>query len=263
MDDAKPKVLTLITDWNQQDYYLGMLKGRIVSACPFVNIVDITHQIASFNNSHAAFVLRNSYLHFPVGSIHLVMVNSESGFNNRLLYFKKNEHHFLVPDNGLIGLLFKDFAETVYAVDYTEVGSFASLSAVEKALTGICTNRPPKEWGVNTAEYETHTQIRATIDESVISGSIIYIDSYQNAITNISKELFDRVGRDRRFDILVQSNHNKVNSISNTYSDVEPGDLLALFNSAGLLEIAICTGYAAQLLNLNVGSSVRIKFYET
>ena len=116
---------------------------------------------------------------------------------------------------------------------------------------------------MNAAEYETHTQIRATIDESVISGSIIYIDSYQNAITNISKELFDRVGRDRRFDILVQSNHNKVNSISNTYSDVEPGDLLALFNSAGLLEIAICTGYAAQLLNLNVGSSVRIKFYET
>ncbi|MBN1990170.1 MAG: SAM-dependent chlorinase/fluorinase [Bacteroidales bacterium] len=262
MDEVKPIVLTLTTDWNQQDYYLGMLKGRVVSACPFVSIMDISHQIPSFNNSHAAFVVRNSYMHFPTGSIHLVMVNSESGPNDRLLYFKKNDHHFLIPDNGLIGLLFKDFSETVYAIDYTEVGSFASLSAVEIATTGLCSNRAPKEWAILATDYETHTQLRATIDEYVISGSVIYIDSYHNAITNISQELFDRVGRSRRFDILVQSNHNRVSTVSNTYRDVEPGDLLALFNSANLLEIAICNGYAAQLLNLNIGSSVRIKFYE-
>jgi S-adenosylmethionine hydrolase len=83
-----------------------------------------------------------------------------------------------------------------------------------------------------------------------------------NAITNVSKELFDKVGQGRKFEIFVQSQHNKVEKIAKSYNDVDPGDLLALFNSAGLLEIAINNGYAAQLLNLNNGSSVRIKFYE-
>jgi hypothetical protein len=95
----------------------------------------------------------------------------------------------------------------------------------------------------------------------VIIGSIIYIDSYNNAITNISKKLFDRVGNGRKFEIYVQSNYNKVNFISKGYNEVDLGELLALFNSANLLEFAIRNGYAAELLSLNVGGSVRVKFF--
>jgi S-adenosylmethionine hydrolase len=101
-----------------------------------------------------------------------------------------------------------------------------------------------------------------TIDESVINGSIVYIDSYRNAITNIPKELFEKIGKNRPFDVFIQSNHYKINKINKTYSETSAGELLALFNSLNLLEIAISSGNAADLLNLNINSIIRIKFYD-
>jgi len=111
-------------------------------------------------------------------------------------------------------------------------------------------------------DINRQTPLRATYDEAVIVGSVIYIDSYQNVITNISKELFDKVGRNRRFEILVQSNHYRINKINLTYNETSNGELLAIFNSAQLLEIAINKGNIAELLNLSINSNVRIKFFD-
>jgi len=103
--------------------------------------------------------------------------------------------------------------------------------------------------------------LRPTIDESVIIGRIVYIDSFDNAITNISKDLFDRVARSRKYQIFVQSNSNKINQISSNYYDAPEGELLALFNSLNLLEIAMNGGNAAQILSLDTDSTVRITFF--
>jgi S-adenosylmethionine hydrolase len=100
----------------------------------------------------------------------------------------------------------------------------------------------------------------ATISESVIAGSVVYIDSYQNAITNISRELFEKIGKGRPFDILVQSYHYKINRINKTYNETSDGELLAIFNSVGLLEIAINRGNVAELLNIGLHSNIRVKF---
>jgi S-adenosylmethionine hydrolase len=101
-----------------------------------------------------------------------------------------------------------------------------------------------------------------TIDESLINGSVVYIDSFRNAITNIPRELFEKIGKNRPFDIFIQSNHYKINKINKTYNETSAGELLALFNSLNLLEIAISSGNVADLLNLNINSIIRIKFYD-
>jgi S-adenosylmethionine hydrolase len=89
---------------------------------------------------------------------------------------------------------------------------------------------------------------------------VIYIDSYQNVITNITKELFDRLTGNKKFEIFVQSKHYRITRISKHYYDEEAGDLLAIFNSAGLLEIAINNGNAARLMNLDTNSTIRVEF---
>lgn len=253
-------ILTLTTDWNQHDYYNGVLRGRLISRCPDLNIVELTNQIPAFNLNNAAFVLRHSYTHFPKGTIHLVLVNSENCITQRMLAFSHNEHHFVVADNGIIGLIFKDIPEMVYAFPFEIQSSFSSLEssvkAIESILNGLNNN------GTAIKDFDQRIPLRATIENAAITGSVIYIDSYNNAITNVSSELFERVGQGRKFEIFVQSQHNKVEEIVKTYNEVDSGELLALFNSEGLLEIAINNGYASQLLSLNVGSSVRIKFYE-
>ena len=104
--------------------------------------------------------------------------------------------------------------------------------------------------------------ILPTIDETTINGSVVYIDSFRNAITNISRELFDQIRKGRPFDIFIQSNYYKINRLNKNYHDSSTGELLALFNSLGLLEIAINSGNAADLLNLSINSVVRIKFYD-
>jgi hypothetical protein len=94
----------------------------------------------------------------------------------------------------------------------------------------------------------------------VIIGKVVYIDSFSNAITNITKDLFYRVADNRKFQIFVQSNANKINKISKTYNESPEGELLALFNSLNLLEIAMNGGNAAEILSLNTNSTIRIRF---
>ena len=91
---------------------------------------------------------------------------------------------------------------------------------------------------------------------------MIHIDSYQNAITNVSQELFKRVGNGKAFEIYVRSKYNMINRINKQYNETDPGDLLAIFNSSGLLEIAIRNGNAAGLLNLDTNSTIRVVFKE-
>lgn len=256
------KILTLITDWNQHDYYNGVLKGRLVSTCPDLKIVEITNQIPSFNLNHAAFVLRHSYKHFPYGTIHLVLVNSENSQSQRMLTFSYNNHFFIVPDNGLIGLIFKDPPQDVFEFPFETSESFSSLDSSINAVECIYNDKNLADVAKSVSNFDQRIPLRATIENSAITGSVIYIDSYMNAITNVSKDLFERVGQGRKFEIFVQSQHNRIDRISKTYNEVDAGELVALFNSAGLLEIAINNGHATELLNLTNNSSVRIKFIE-
>jgi hypothetical protein len=179
-----------------------------------------------------------------------------------MLAFSHNDHHFIVADNGIIGLLFKEPPQKVFAFPFESQGSFSSLNSSIIAIDCFCKGNDFSKIAKVVDNYDQRIPLRATIENAAITGSVIYIDSYFNAITNVSKDLFEKVGQGRKFEIFVQSQHNRIDRLSKTYNEVDSGELLGLFNSAGLLEIAINNGYAAQLLNLINGSSIRIKFYE-
>jgi S-adenosylmethionine hydrolase len=87
----------------------------------------------------------------------------------------------------------------------------------------------------------------------------LYIDSFENAITNISRELFDAIGLQRPFKLKMRS-HLPITELSKNYSDVPIGEILCLFNSANLLEIAINMGRVSTLFGLNPGEIIQIEF---
>jgi S-adenosylmethionine hydrolase len=91
----------------------------------------------------------------------------------------------------------------------------------------------------------------------MIKGSVIYIDHFYNAITNIKKNEFDAIRKERSYEIQFSKN---ILQLSETYSNVPEGEKLCLFNSIGLLEIAINKGNASSLLNLKGGSTIQIFF---
>ncbi len=256
-------IITLTSDWNENDYYVASIKGKLLSGCPEVTIVDISHSIKPFNTAQAAFVVRNSYPSFPEGTIHMIAVNTEPEPGGQLLAARISNQFFLCADNGMLGLLGGQEPETVVQLDETlqkKPASFISLDLFAEAACALVRGTPITGLGVPATRYNRQTPLRPTLEDHTITGSVIYIDSYSNAITNISRELFDRIGNGRPFQVFVQSKHYILRSINQRYNDSPPGELLAIFNSAGLLEIAIRNGNAAGLLNLNTNSSIRVEF---
>jgi len=259
--NRKMAFVTLTSDWNQSDYYIGAMKGKLLSLMPDVRIIDISHHISHFNISEAAFVVKNAYHHFPEGTHHILCINSEHTPQTNPLMVMMNGHYFYGMDNGIFNLIFNESPEYVYRLSMEDKGnSFPEFYDLAEAVAHIANEGNPGDIGEPTQEYSKHTPLRAVIDHQEITGSIVYIDSYQNAITNVTRKLFERIGNGKSFDIYVQSHHYKISKINTVYGEAPPGELMALFNSTGLLEIGINKGNAASLLNLSVGSNVRIKF---
>jgi S-adenosyl-L-methionine hydrolase (adenosine-forming) len=256
-------IVTLTTDWIHDDYYAGAIKGKLTASCPDLTIIDISHNIPPFNTARAAFVVKNSFRHFPGASIHLICVNSEPSVEEALLAVSCEEHFFIGNDNGIFGLIFRDPPVAITELPLAgKPESFSSLDVFVRAASQLASGNDISTLGKPRENFKKSVPRRATIEENVINGSVIYIDSYQNAITNITRDLYDRIGKGRKFEIALQSNHYKLNRINRTYSETSTGELLVLFNSLGLLEVAINKGNAAELLSLTTSSVVRIRFFD-
>lgn len=255
-------IITLISDWHKSDYYTGAVKGRILSHDASTVIVDINHQIAPFNIMQAAFVLKNCYKEYPDNTVHILGVNSLLTTKRALLIIEKEKQYFLCSDCGFPDLLFPGEDKKVFRrkVLPNEGNTFVSLNVFVDVAFQLIQGEKPDKIGELSTDYIQQKPLLPTIDTNLINGSVIYIDSYSNVITNINREIFDRVGKGHAFEIYVQSNHYKIQSISRSYHDLQTGELVALFNSAGLLEISLVYGPIAELLDLSINSVVRIKF---
>ncbi|MFO7656936.1 MAG: SAM-dependent chlorinase/fluorinase [Bacteroidales bacterium] len=257
-------IITLTSDWNNNDYYVAALKGHLLRRMPSATIVDITHKITTFSSAQAAFVVRHSFSYFADGTIHIIAVNTEPAPDRPLVAVKSMGHYFIGCDNGIFMLLLHENPFEAVVLQSSEKSTMMpdSIGTFADCACALSEGKQLNDLGTAYTNLRRQVTMLPTIDESVIIGSIVYIDSYKNAITNITRELFERIRNKRRFEIFVQSNHYKINKINKRYSETSAGELLAIFNSVGCLEIAINNGNAADLLNLSVGSSVRVKFYD-
>lgn len=249
-------VITLTTEWRPDDIYNGIIKGKLCSLCPGTPIIDNAGSIQPFNISHAAFIVRNTFLNYPSGSIHILCVHSEAHRNEEYLAVKSKGHYFIGTDNGIFYLILNTEPDEVVRID--RGGANDELDLFARTAAGICAGKKLSQLGSSPGRISERLPIRATIDRDNIIGSIIFIDSYGNAISNITREVFYRVFAGKEFRILVQSNKNFTEHISETYNDVPAGELLARFNILDLLEIAINGDNVSELLSLSTGSTIRI-----
>jgi hypothetical protein len=100
-------IVTLTSDYGTTDHYVASLKGRLLSLRPQLTIVDVSHNIHNFDIVQAAFVLKHAYLSFPKTAIHIALVHNSTGPQD-LLCFERDGHYFIMPDNGLVTLLFEE-----------------------------------------------------------------------------------------------------------------------------------------------------------
>ncbi|NLJ06523.1 MAG: SAM-dependent chlorinase/fluorinase [Sphingobacteriales bacterium] len=256
-------VVTLTTDLGLKDPYVASVKGFLLSKISQVNIVDISHLISPFSIPEASYILRNCYHDFPEKSIHLISVNNSQSVKERFIAVKYNNHYFLGPDNGVISLITDRQADEVCEIPVEQSSQllFPLKNLIAPAAVRLSAKFNMSAVGIKTGEFQMISSLNATVDQNMIKGMVIYIDNFGNAVTNISKKIFERFDLSKKIKIEF-SGSDEINVISEKYSDVHAGDALCLFNSAGLLEIAINQGNASRLLGLQLKSSILIEFYD-
>lgn len=273
-------IITLTTDFGLKDHFVGVLKGAIYSQLPAATIVDISHGIAPFNIQECAYVLKNSYHNFPKGTIHIVGVDSEATEENHHIAVLADGHYFVSANTGVIGLITAEMTpEEVVQIQLpnTVKTSFPVLNVFTPVACHIAKGGSLAEIGTpyDTLKLLREFQPVISDDDKRIVGSVIYIDNYGNVVTNIQKSLFEYYADGCAFEL--QARNQTLKKIYSCYSDFidfsleknkrkGDGDLLALFNAAGYLELAIyksnlnTVGGAATLLGLDYRDSISIQF---
>ncbi len=255
-------IITLTTDLGDKDIYQAALKGSILKLLPSVNIVDITHSVAAFNVQQAAFILKNSFHYFPDGSVHLIGIDTVYSEDTRYLAIEYKKHFFVGADNGIFSLMFNDVPDQMVEINIMQDLKFLHFPLADifvKAAVHLAKGDLLDEIGLPVSSIENKMNLQPVIERNLIKGVVIYIDSFQNVITNITKEFFNRIQQGRQFTLYFKRNET-INQLSWHYNEVPEGEKLCLFGISDHLEIAINKGNASGLLGLNLGDSVIIEF---
>ena len=273
-------IITLTTDFGIKDHFIANIKGAILTEIPEVNIVDISHQISPFNILEAAYIVQNSYRSFPLGTIHIIGVDSELNPENKHLVVKFEGQYFICADNGIMSMACLNIEpEKIVEINIHDklISNFSVLDVFVKVACHISRGGKLEVIGKGISKIKTVKNLTPFINESKnqIIGNVIYIDNYGNVITNITKSFFREVSKSREFEISVRN--YKFKKIHSKYSDIvnfsideskrnNDGQALAIFNSSLNLEIAIYKsnpvnfGTAASLMGLNILDTVTVNF---
>lgn len=254
LEASSNRVITLITDFGYKDPFVGQMKGVILRINPYAKIVDITHDITSHDIEEAEYIIKTSYKYFPPESIHIVVVDPGVGSKRKALVVKSQEHYFLAPDNGVLSSVIKNAPFKAVSIENEKF----ILKKDSPTFQGRDLFAPVAAWlskGIPLEEFGSAVSNPVLIDvatpsavQGKITGKIVHIDKFGNAITNIviEKEMINYVRvNNLRFPVV------------NCYSD-SPNKPAALINSDGFVEIFVYLRSAAEALNLKKGQTVEV-----
>ncbi|MGA9325581.1 MAG: SAM-dependent chlorinase/fluorinase [Salegentibacter sp.] len=274
-------IITLTTDFGEKDHFAGAVKGAIYSELEDIRIVDISHSVSPFHISEAAYIIKNAYRSFPPGTIHIIGIDSELTPENKHLAVLLDDHYFICANNGILSLIASEVRpEKIVEINIHDKVStnFPVLDVFVKVACHLARGGTLEVIGKNVGEMKYLKQVEPLInsEKNQIIGHVLYIDNYGNVITNISRKLFESVGKGRNFTINARTAN--LDEIHETYSDAinfnvekekrgeEDGKKLAVFNSGGYVELAIyksnpsTVGSAASLFGLQHRDTVTINF---
>ncbi len=252
------RIITLATDFGEKDYFVGAVKGVILSINPEVRIVDITHQLQPFSLISAAFTLKNFYAYYPKGTIHLVVVDPQVGGKRKPILIQTEKYFLVGPDNGIFSWVEQPFRKIINLTNskffLNPVSStfqardiFAPLSAY------LSLGLKVEEFGQPIKKIARLEIPKPKFTKNRIIGEIIQVDNFGNLITNIQSK-----------DLKKGFKHLKIRSRqiakkSTTFSDVAKGEILAYWGSAGFLEIGVNQGRAVEKFKAKIGEKVEIE----
>jgi hypothetical protein len=261
------RLITLTTDFGASDHFVGTMRGVILAVNPAAQLVDLCNAVNSFDVLDGALTIAQAYRYFPAETIHLVVVDPGVGSQRRPLLVQTAKHYFLAPDNGVLSLVIEQ-EERVLVRHITASHHF--LQPVSNTFHGRDIFAPcagwlskgvdPEKFGDEITDYKRFALPKPKpIAERTLKGSVLKVDKFGNLITNLSTENAPALfAADAKVNIKV--GQAVVTAIRCTYAEGQAGEVFAVLNSMGLLEIACNRGSAAMVAKAGRGAEVTAEF---
>jgi S-adenosylmethionine hydrolase len=253
--------LIVISDWKGDCLYRSLFEGLVTSMYPDVTISFID-TVRLFSIFEAALILRYSVLQYPENTFFIVGVSSVVPKTNGYLYIKLNNKHIFAPNNGIISLL-DDYSDKmiIRKINY-EKSTFPEIELFIPFIEKILNNENLDEFSKIENSFIKFTPLLPSFSNNIITASVIYIDYLGNAITNVTKDYFQKKVGKNQFTIYPGTKLINVEKISLSYDEVNEMQPFALFNSIGLLEIGTKNASLCEHYNLKFLSNITIKVYD-
>jgi S-adenosyl-L-methionine hydrolase (adenosine-forming) len=266
---SSANTIALLTDFGYRDHYAGVMHGVIAKIAPAAKMIDLTHGIPPQQIAAGALVLSQSWRFFPSRTIFLAVVDPGVGTERKAIAIDTRAGaRFVGPDNGLL------FPAAV-AAGIKRIVELQSrrhrLPEVSATFHGRDIFAPAAAWlarGVAMDQLGPALKqiVRLEFDGKVkqdartLAGEVIYVDTFGNLITNLSRTRVDRFGSDfRQCRLSVRIRNRTPVGIFTAYGDEPAGVPLATFGSFDLLEIAVRDGSAAEHFAAGAGTPVKLR----
>jgi S-adenosylmethionine hydrolase len=238
-------VITLLTDFGTADYFVGAVKGAILSVNPQAVIVDITHELPPQDIAVGAFTLLAAYKTFPAGTIHVGVVDPGVGSARRPIIMSANEQYFVGPDNGLFTYIY-DREPSPRVIHVTSERYFrASVSTTFHGRDVFAPVAAALSNGVALGDFGAEIDDAVRLPSLETPLRIIHIDRFGNCVTNIT-----------RAEKGIVVNGRTISEFRQFYGEGDDESLFAIWGSAGFLEISVNGGSAAKVLGARVGDKI-------
>lgn len=263
-------IITLLSDFGVGSGYPAAMKGVILQIAPEARLIDLGHGVPRHDVRAGAFLLWSAAPYFPRGTAHLAVVDPGVGTERRGLIVAAGGQYLIGPDNGLLFPAAERLGlETVYGIS-NERYMFPNASATfhgrdifAPVAAHLAHGVPPGEIG---KEIDGWVELRfgmGRLEDGVLRGEVIHIDSFGNVVTNIPEELVLKVaGWGEGLEVTVGTVRTRVRLLQ-AYGLGEEGEPLLLIGSHGNLELAINRGSAAELWGIEPGDGLEIRYVKS
>ena len=186
---------------------------------------------------------------------------TERSENTPHLAVQYDGQYFIGADNGIFSLIFDHDPEKIVRISPATNGGIKDMPARDRFVDSavhLAAGNPIEQLGEPVNQWREQLHFLPVVSGDVIRGVVIYINQYENVITNITRELVEKTSKGRSY--IVEFRGETIKKISQAYQEAPIGEIVALFGSTGHLEIAINQGNAASLLGLDINDPVRVEF---
>lgn len=251
-------LVVFICDWKNDDYYRAMVDGMLYSLNADFKVTYATTHIDFNDIFQAAFILRLGIYTYPDDTYFIVSVKTVVSESEGYLYALVNNKHVFCANNGILGFIDAQRIQKIYRLPF-EDSTFPEKDIFLPSIEYLLNNKGMENWGNEIRDIIKAKKFYPDFSNNIITGMVVYIDSYGNAITNISKSYFEKCRADKNFVIYPNTKHERITKISTSYADLESQDFFAVFNSLELLEIGIFEGNISELYHIRLRTNIIIE----